>query len=136
MTGSDALTLSAGFVGDLRNLTQDGRLNAYYRLHATWVGEPGVLAATYNEWIAHAAGGFGYRIASAVELRAQIAARTATHDADVEVLGEPSAILTFGGNIRLGEDYELSLAIGEDIKVNSSPDVTFLLALRYRPGAR
>ena len=131
--GSGAPTFSIGYAGDVSNLG-DGRLNAYYRLHATWLGEPDVLAANYNEWIGHVAGGLGYRAWERVEFRVQAAARTATHDSDLVTLGEPSVILTVGGNIRLSQNYDLMLAVGEDIKVNSSPDVSFQLALRYRPG--
>ncbi len=133
--GSDAVTASVGYAGDISELSADGRLSLFYRVHATWIGKPAVLADSYREWIGHAAGGFGYRAADWLELRAQLAARTATHDSDLVVLGEPSAILSFGGNIRFGDHYTLSLSVGEDIKVNSSPDVSFQLALRYVPVA-
>ena len=132
--GSGAPTFSIGYVGDVSNLGANGRVSAYYRLHATWIGEPDLLSDIYKEWVAHVAGGFGFEAAKWLELRAQLAARTATHDSEIEVLGETSMILTFGGNIRLGENYDLMLAVGEDIKVSSSPDVSFQLALRYRPG--
>ena len=132
--GSDAVTVGVGYAGDVRNTTADGKLSLYYRLHATWIDEPAVLPDFYNEWVAHAAAGFGYAAADWLELRAQVLARTATHDVDIPTLGESSWILSFGGNIRLGDNYELSLSVGEDIKVESSPDVSFQLSLRYRPG--
>ena len=132
--GSDAVTVSLGFAGDVRNTTANGKLSLYYRLHATWIDEPAILPELYNEWIAHAAGGFGYQATRWLNLRAQVLARTGTHDSDVFILGDPSVILSFGGNIRMGDNYELSLSVGEDIKVESSPDVSFQLSLRYRPG--
>jgi hypothetical protein len=131
--GLDAVTLGIGYAGDASNVTADGRLSLFYRVHATWIDEPALLPDTYNEWIGHLAGGFGYAAADWLELRAQVLARTATHDSELAVLGEPSVILSFGGNIRLGDRYTLSLSVGEDIKVASSPDVSFQLALRYRP---
>jgi hypothetical protein len=134
LLGSDAVTVGFGYAGDVRNMTAGGKLSLFYRLHATWIDEPAILPEIYNEWIGHAAGGFGYRATRWLDLRAQVLARTATHDADVQSLGESSWILSFGGNIRLGDYYELSLSVGEDIKVESSPDVSFQLSLRYRPG--
>ncbi len=132
--GSDAVTVGIGYAGDVRNTTKGGKLSLYYRLHATWIDEPAILPDFYEEWIAHAAAGFGYAATNWLDLRAQVLARTATHDAAVPALGESSWILSFGGNIRLGDNYQLSLSVGEDIKVESSPDVSFQLSLRYRPG--
>ena len=134
LLGSDAVTVGFGYAGDVRNTTAGGKLSLFYRLHATWIDEPAILPDLYNEWVAHAAGGFGYAATRWLELRAQVLARTATHDSDLPVLGESSWILSFGGNLRLGDNYELSLSVGEDIKVESSPDVSFQLSLRYRPG--
>ncbi len=136
LLGTDAVSLSAGFAGDLRSVGGSERLSAYYRAHLSWIDEPALLPDRYREWVGHVSGGFGYRVTPRVDLRAQVAVRTATHDSELLVLGEPSVALSFGGNIRLSERYLLSLVVGEDIKVNSSPDVTFLLALRYRGSKR
>ena len=135
LTGAEATTVSAGFAGDVQGLDAGGRLSAFYRANVVWVDEPAILADRYREWIGQVAGGFGVRASSWLELRAQALFRTATHDSDLDVLGEPAVTLTFGGNLRLGERYTLSIAVGEDIKVNSSPDVSFQVSLRYRPGS-
>jgi hypothetical protein len=132
-TGSDAVTVSAGFAGDVRSA--GSRWSSYYRVHATWLDEGAVLPLQQRNWIAHAAAGLGFRATPGIDLRAQLLVRSATHESDIEVLGEAAAILTVGGNIRIGNNYELSLAVGEDIKVTSSPDVSFLVSLRYRPSA-
>ena len=92
-----------------------------------------MLPENYRHWIAHVAGGFGWAVLDWLELRAQVLARTATHDSDLPPIGDPSAILSFGGNVRLGDRYTLSLSVGEDLLVESSPDVSFQLSLRYRP---
>ena len=132
--GSGAPSFTVGYVGDVTGLGSAGKLSVYYRVHATWLGEPDVLAETYNELIGHLAGGLGYLAWNRVDFRAQLAIRSATHESGLDALGKPSTILTFGGNIRLGKDYDLMLAVGEDIRVNTSPDVSFQLAIRYRPG--
>ncbi len=135
LTGAEAVTVSAGLAGDIADLGADGRLNAFYRANLVWVDEPGILADRYRDWIGQLAAGFGYRASSWLEVRAQALLRTATHDSELEVLGEPAVTLTFGGNLRLSRRYVLSVAVGEDIKVNSSPDVSFQLTLRYQPAA-
>jgi len=134
LLGTDAVSVSAGLAGDLNSVGGSERFSAYYRAHLTWIDEPALLPDRYRDWVGHVAGGFGYRVTRGFDLRAQVSMRTATHDSELLVLGEPSVALSFGGNIRMGERYLLSLMVGEDIKVNSSPDVTFLLALRYRSG--
>lgn len=133
LTGAEAATVSAGFAGDLASLGTGGRYSAFYRANVIWVDEPEILADRYREWIGQLGVGFGVRATSWFDLRAQALMRTATHDSDLDVLGEPAVTLTFGGNVRLGQRYILSIAVGEDIKVNSSPDVSFQLGLRYRP---
>ena len=133
LTGAEATTISAGFAGDVASLGAGGRVSAFYRANVIRVDEPEILADRYREWIGQLAAGFGVRASSWLDLRAQALFRTATHDSDLDVLGEPAVTLTFGGNLRLGERYVLSVAVGEDIKVNSSPDVSFQVSLRYRP---
>ena len=131
--GSGAPTLSVGYAGDVDNIGGNPRWSTYYRFHATWIGEPDLLSDVYKSWVFHAAGGLGLQAAKWLELRAQLAARSATHNVEIDALGQSSFILTLGGNIHLGPNYDLMLAVGEDIKVSSSPDVSFQLALRYRP---
>ena len=132
LTGAEAVTVSAGFAGDMTRLGAGGRFSAFYRANLIWVDEPGILADRYREWLGQFALGLGFRAAPWLDLRAQALARTAMHDSGLDVLGEPAVTLTFGANLELGERYVLSVAVGEDIKVHSSPDVSFQLALRYR----
>jgi hypothetical protein len=100
------------------------------------VGEPDLLPDRYNDIIAQISTGLGYRMFESFELRVQAAARSATHDSGIEILGQDAAWITFGGNIRLSRNYELSLAVTEDLNVRSAPDFSFLVALRYLPEPR
>ena len=133
LLGSDALTLGFGLAGDLANRGTSHRWSFYYRLHATWLDEPALLPNLYEDWILHVAGGFGWAATDWLDLRAQVLARTATHNSDLQPIGDPAVILSFGGNVRMGDRYTLSLSVGEDLWVESSPDVSFQLSLRYRP---
>jgi hypothetical protein len=133
LLGSGGTDVSLGFAGDVADLFGVADLSAYYRANAIFVGKPDLLADRYNEYVGHLAFGLGYYFSEAVEVRLQAALRGALYDSDVEALGDRSTTLTFGGNIRLSRNFKLSLAVSEDIKVNSAPDVSFQLALRYRP---
>ncbi len=133
LLGSGGTDVSLGLAGDHDALFGVAGFSGFYRLNAVLVGEPDRLSDRHNDALGHASIGLGYRLGDRVELRAQASVRSAAYDSGIEVLGDPSGTATFGGNIRLGRDYVLMLAVSEDIKVRSAPDVTFRLALRYLP---
>lgn len=131
--GSGSTDISVGIAGDWKQLFGLSKLSGFYRAHVNYIGEPDLLPHRYNEFIGQFSTGVGYQLFESLELRLQAAARGATYDSEIEILGQDAAWLTFGGNIRLSDNYELSLAVAEDLNVRSAPDVSFLIALRYRP---
>ncbi len=131
--GSGGTDFSVGIAGDWPQLFGYDRLNAFYRAHVNFLGKPDLLAGLYNDVIGQLSTGAGFQLTRSIELRLQAAARSATHDSDIEILGQDAAWITFGGHIRLSDDYELSLAVTEDLNVRSAPDISFLIALRYDP---
>lgn len=133
LLGSGGTDVSIGIAGDHGKLFSIDGLSGFYRAHVVLLGEPDLLADRCRDVVGQAAFGFGYWLGDRVELRVQGAIRTAIYDSTIEVLGDPSGTATFGGNIRLGRDYVLTLAVTEDVKVRSAPDVSFRLALRNRP---
>jgi hypothetical protein len=133
LLGSGGADVSLGIAGDHDRVFGVEGLSAFYRAHAILLGEPDLLADRHRDFASLASFGFGYWLGDQVELRVQGAIRTAMYDSTIEVLGEPSGTVTFGGNFRLGKDYVLTLSVSEDVKVLSAPDVSFRLALRYRP---
>ncbi len=135
LLGSGGTDVSIGLAGDHAQFLGSDRLNAFYRLNAVLLGEPDLLDDRHESFVGHVSLGFGYRLTESVELRVQGGVRSATYDSGIEVLGEPSGTVTFGGNLRLGANYTLGIAVSEDVKVRSAPDVTFRLALSYRPGS-
>lgn len=133
LLGSGGTDVSLGVAGDVTNLFNITGLGAYYRANAIFVGEPDLLADRYNDFVGHLALGLGYFLSDKIELRLQTALRGPLYDSDIETLGDSSATLTFGGNIRLSPQYTLSIGVSEDVKVRSAPDVAFQLVLRYQP---
>jgi len=131
--GSGGTDISLGIAGDWKQLFGLSKLNGFYRAHVNYIGEPDLLPDRYNEFIGQISTGVGYQLFESFELRLQAAARGANYESEVEILGQDAAWLTFGGNIRLSDNYELSLAVTEDLNVRSAPDISFLIALRYSP---
>ncbi len=133
LLGSGGTDLSLGIAGDGRPLWGSDKLSGFYRLSAVHLGEPDLLAERYNAFIGHAAFGLGYAVIPGFELRLQGAFRSPLYDSAIDNLGKPSAALLLGGNFALTDRLLLSLAVGEDLVVKTAPDVSFQLAIRYRP---
>jgi hypothetical protein len=133
LLGSGGTDLSLGIAGDTSELFGLTGLSGFYRLNTILVGKPDLLGDRYRDVIGHASLGFGYLLGSSFELRLQGAVRTAAYHSEVEVLGDPSGTVTLGGIFRLTNRLRLSIAVGEDVKVRSAPDVTIQMSLRYLP---
>ena len=131
--GSGGTDVSVGIAGDYLGLGRHGSWSAYYRLHGTYLGEPRFLRRRHESIVAQAVGGISWRPHDVVSLTAQLALRSGLYDSDIEMLGGPAMSLTFGALFRVGERVELSLAVGEDVIVESTPDVTFQLGVRLLP---
>lgn len=131
LAGSGGTDVSIGFAADYAQLFGIPGLDGFYRVSAIHVGEPDLLADLYKKVVGHLSFGIGYRLNDTVELRVQSVSRTALYESDLENLGEVSSALVFGGHIDFSESLRLSIAVAEDVKVMSAPDVTFQLSLRY-----
>ena len=133
LLGSGGNEISIGLVGDLTEFFGVSGLTAFYRISGVFIGEPDILSDRHQSFATHLAAGAGYQVADWLELRLQGALRGALYDSEIEVLGENYGAISFGANMRLTELWMMSLAIAEDVKVRSAPDVSFQLALRYSP---
>lgn len=128
--GSGATDLSIGIASDHESLWSRERWSGFYRAHVTYLGEPDQLADRYEEWVWQVSGGLSYRLTERVALDVQGLLRSQLYDADVASIGEPALLLTFGASIKVSDGWQLVLGVGEDVKVESVPDVTFQLGLR------
>lgn len=131
LLGSGGTDLSLGIAGDGNRLWGLQRLNGFYRVGAVYLGQPEYLADRSESLIGYLSSGLGYFVTDRIELRVQGAMRSAAYDSEMEYLGDPSLTLTFGGNIRLGKSYELSLSVAEDMDIGTAPDATFQVAFRF-----
>ncbi|MDJ0758382.1 MAG: DUF3187 family protein [Woeseiaceae bacterium] len=133
LLGSGGTDVSVGVSGDIIAAGDNPDFSVFYRANVTYLGEPDVLADIYNDVVWQFSAGFAYALHPCFALNAQSTLRTSLYDSEIETLGEPALTLTFGGTIKLTDRLSLGLGVTEDIKVNSAPDVTFNVGLRYRP---
>lgn len=81
-------------------------------------------------WSSHLAVEFA--LTSVVSAVLQLQAHTAlVPDSDLELLGD-SVVLTLGGRVRTGEGWDFQFGMSEDIAVEASPDVVFILGVNKR----
>ena len=131
LLGSGGTDISLGLASDVTGLWGKARLNGFYRVNVTYLGEPDRLADRYNDLVGQVSFGLGYHLHRNVDLRLQSRIRSAVYDSEIDNLGALAASLTFGADFRLSNRYRLVLSVGEDLKPGSAPDVSFQIALRY-----
>jgi hypothetical protein len=64
-----------------------------------------------------------------LSLKAQIDAHTAAFDSDLDFLGD-AIVLTVGGDYRFTSGWLMDIGVSEDIAVEHSPDVVFVLSVK------
>lgn len=131
LLGSGGTDVSLGIAVDSSNLWGNAKLSGLYRANITYLGKPQRLADRYNEFVGQLAFGMSYHLNQNVDLGLQSRVRSAVYDSAIENLGDPSVSLTFGADLKVADDFRLSLSVGEDLLPNSAPDVSFQIALRY-----
>jgi len=105
-------------------------LTATANIGAMWLPEGDVLAAQQKHAAWFANGEIGWAATQNLRLKIQLDANSALYDSDLITLGGDAVQLLLGGSMRLSSHWLLDAAIGEDIRVDTAPDVTFHLALK------
>jgi hypothetical protein len=105
-------------------------LTATGNIGAMWLDRGDLLADRQKDMVWFGAAELGWAIADAWRLKLQVNAHSAFYDSALRELGDPAVQLLLGGSVRLAPRWYLDLAVGEDIAVNTAPDVTFQLALK------
>ncbi len=133
LTGSGNVDLAFGYVHDRNTLFGSPRWSSFYRLYAILVGEPDHLAERAKPIIGQAAAGLSVQALPRLSLTMQATLRSAAYDSELKMLGDPAVLLNVGGTLGLTEHLQLAINVGEDIRVDTAPDVTFGLSLKYLP---
>jgi Protein of unknown function (DUF3187) len=137
-TGDSARLLGSGSTDLALSVNATERGWGSQRL--TWFGRLGLLASTDSEVLAarqrHAVifGGLAlnWRAWSRVDLKAQLDVHGPFYRSELPQLDSTSVQVTFGGTIHLGPATALDLALGENLFIDTIPDVLLNVTLSHR----
>jgi hypothetical protein len=129
LTGADASNVGVSLAATQRALF-GLPLTATGNIGAMWMEQGEVLGGLQKDVVWFGAAELGWAIADAWRLKLQVNAHSAFYDSELRELGDPAVQLLLGGSVRLAPRWYLDVAVGEDIAVNTAPDVTFQLALK------
>ena len=130
LQGSGSTDFSLRLCGEDRQSFAAAKISWFGTLGALLLTDGDVLADRQRNAAGFGSVGFGWQPFSRLALQLQLDANTALYDSALTQLGDFSAQLVMGGTIGLPRDFQLDLAISEDVIVNTAPDAVFHLDLR------
>jgi hypothetical protein len=98
------------------------------QLAGTHLGDGDLLASQQKSFVTSGTLSLSFACSAATELTAQLDAHSAAFDSELKFLGS-AEILTLGGVHRFKSGWRLELGVSEDIAVDASPDVVFVVRL-------
>jgi hypothetical protein len=105
------------------------RWSAFAQGGATYLAKGSLLPAQQKEWLARGTVGLDYRYSPALSLTLQLDGHSGAYrDSSLRMFG-PAWILTVGGEYRFASRWIAQFALAEDVRVESSPDVSFIFSL-------
>lgn len=110
---------------------EKGRAALWGGLGGSWLGDGDILKDDTKNWAGSAWLGAGWSPLNWLALKVQFDGHTALYDGNLHELDNPALLLTMGGTLGLTEKTTLDIGVGEDLVVNSSPDVIFHFALNH-----
>lgn len=127
LTGSGATDVGLTLAGEHRF---GQSWSAYGQVGVTWLGEGDLLPYAQRSVIWSALAGIDVNLWRGLDAKLQLDAHSAVFDdSALDFLGD-AIILTIGGAYRFQSGWTLDAGVSEDIMVDASPDVVFVLGLR------
>ena len=102
------------------------RWTVFAQAAGTHLGQGDLLSSQQKGFVASAVAALSFVWTPSTEFTVQVDAHSAAFDSDVKFLG-PAQILTLGGAHRFNSGWRLELGVSEDIAVDASPDVVFVV---------
>lgn len=132
LTGSEAIATDLTFALSTDDFAGTG-LRAFANAGVLKLEEGDVLTYRQRDVSAHSDIGLGWRVLDNLELKAQLQTHTALYDSELRALGGTTVQAILGGSLRLDPHWLLDIGVGEDVRVDTAPDVTMQIALRWLP---
>lgn len=127
LTGSGAVDVALSLAG-VRNLS--GRWQLFGQANVAWLGNGDVLEDMQQDFAGSLLMGTTWQAWRGLELTAQLEANTAVLDTGTDLDGD-AVVLTLGGRFRTATGWAFDLGFSEDLRVDASPDIVFLLGARH-----
>lgn len=129
LTGSGATDVSLAIAGERRVAA---RWSAFGQLGASYLGQGDLLPRQQRRVVWSGMAGIGFELSKRLELKMQFDAHSAAFDASsLDFLGD-TALLTVGGGYRFASGWQVDFGVSEDIVVEGSPDVVFVIGVSKR----
>ena len=109
-------------------------LHWHGQVGATFAGRSELLGETQKRSLWFAGLAAEWRFSPRWSAVLQYDAHSALLSADVDALSRPTGMLSMAFRWRLAPDWWIDFGFSEDAVVESVPDITFLLGVRYSPG--
>lgn len=130
LRGSSSTDLALSLCAMTNNTTGWGTFGLFGSIGALAMTDSRLLADQQNNLAAFGTLGAGWGPAPWISFKLQLNAATPFYrHSSLAELARPSLLLVSGGALRLPDDYQLDIGVGEDIAVATAPDVTFHFGL-------
>ncbi len=126
LTGNGATDVSLLVSGQHR---LNERWSVFGQAAGTWIGDSDLLPIQQRSVVWSAMAGVSVAAWRGLSLKAQIDAHTAAYDSELDILNE-AVVLTVGGDYRFASGWRLDLGVSEDLAVEHSPDVVFVMGFK------
>ncbi|GFE81492.1 hypothetical protein GCM10011487_34920 [Steroidobacter agaridevorans] len=126
LTGSGGTDVSLLLAGQ-RSLSD--RWSVFGQAAATYLGEGDLLPDRQRSVVWSGMAGVAVQAWRGLSLKAQVDAHTAAYDSDLDFFSD-AVVLTVGGDYRFDSGWRLDLGVSEDLAVEHSPDVVFVINVR------
>lgn len=137
-TGDEAELRGSGEVAANLSLLGRGafadRWGYYWGVGASYADGGPLAVDRFERWRVGAVFGAGRELTSKLRFQVELAWMQAPYDSRTKALGRDALPLTLGVTWQTASlTWEFALA--EDLSVNASPDIAFLVGVRYRPAS-
>ena len=127
LTGSGAVDVALSLAGE-RQLSD--RWQLFGQANVAWLGKGDVLEDLQQDFAGSLLAGTTWHAWRGLELTAQLEANTAVLDTGTDLDGD-AVVLTLGGRYRTNSGWVWDFGFSEDLQVNASPDIVFLLGVSH-----
>lgn len=133
MLGSGSTDLALFITGSRNSRNSWGILGSFASLGGMYSSDGDILKQQRQNLAGFGTLGAGWSPAEWINFKLQCHLTTPLYKGStLRELGTWTALLTMGGSLKLPDNYLLDIGVGEDILVDSAPDVTFNLTLTKR----